>query len=52
MNFHIIKRIVDIHEKGIITQVNVCIPKHKHSNNCMSPNFYEGINALVIVHEP
>ena len=29
-----IARIVDIHEKGINTQINVCIHKYNYSNNC------------------
>ena len=32
---NIITHIVDIHEKGIITQRNVCIHKYKYSHNCM-----------------
>ena len=39
INTHIIVCIsthkVDIHEKGIITHINVCIHKYKYSNNCM-----------------
>ena len=32
----IITQIVDIHEKGIITHINVCIHKYKYSYNCLN----------------
>ena len=31
----IVTDIVDIHEKGISTHINVCIHKNKYSFNCM-----------------
>ena len=31
----IVTDIVDIHEKGISTHLNVCIHKYKYSYNCM-----------------
>ena len=32
---HIITHIVDIHEKGIITHIEVCIHKYEYSNTCL-----------------
>ena len=32
---HIVLHIVDIHEKGIITLIEVCMQKHKYSYTCM-----------------
>ena len=32
---HIVLHIVDIHEKGIITHIEVCMQKYKYSYTCM-----------------
>ena len=32
---HIILHIVDIHEKGIITHIEVCIHKYNYSYTCL-----------------
>ena len=32
--------IIDIHKKGIITHINVCIHAYKNSNNCMYTQTY------------
>ena len=32
---HIVPHIVDIHEKGIITHIEVCMQKYKYSYTCM-----------------
>ena len=37
---HILNQIVDIHEKGIITHIKVCIQKYKCSYTCMYTQIY------------
>ena len=36
----ILNQIVDIHEKGKITHIKVCMQKYKYSNTCMYTQKY------------